>query len=274
MKILSILITLGGCAATARGATEIQSPRNPQETIGTRTPFLTYNNQAPSVRYQQVYSSSDFTYWGEGAWQITQLSFSANFNGETYTLPNVQINLSTTTKAIDGLSMAFAENIGSDNQVVYSGPLQLSAPTTAQFNFHIRLQDSFLYDPTAGNLLLEVMNFETHAPISFPEPAFGGTRTLGDSTSLAVAFDVSSPTALLGSGGLWTRFTVTEVPEPNCNTMLLTAVVVIGCARSLGWGGAQTPALARRINDENPTPCYTVPASRSHCHRVSFATPY
>jgi hypothetical protein len=123
---------------------------------------LTYNTEGPSVRFQQVYSASDFQRDGILQWQITELRFTVGLDGRSLLLSNVQINLSTTQKVPDGLSSMFAENVGLDNMLVFSGPLLLSAPQTASFNLHIPLQQSFIFDPSVGNLLLDVRNFKRY----------------------------------------------------------------------------------------------------------------
>lgn len=76
---------------------------------------------------------------------------------------NVIINLSTTQRADEGneLSAAFADNIGDDMMTVFSGALALTSaamPNTpvTPFDLSIVFQSPFLYDPTEGNLLIDV----------------------------------------------------------------------------------------------------------------------
>ena len=86
--------------------------------------------------------------------------------------PNIRINLSTTSQVPDGLSNTFAENVGADDTVVFNGALPLSSAVTGPdggpkaFDIVITLQTPFWYDPTAGNLLLDVRNFEAAATTS------------------------------------------------------------------------------------------------------------
>jgi hypothetical protein len=160
MRALSLfLLSLFSGAVLAQTPREILSPqRVPGALDGTRIPFLIYDTEAASVRFQQVYSSSDFLPYGDYQWEITEMAFFAYLAGIDFTLPNVEICFSTTQKVPDGLSSLFADNVGPDSATVLSGPLLLSTPVGAEYNLHIRLQQPFVYDPRAGNLLLEVRN--------------------------------------------------------------------------------------------------------------------
>jgi hypothetical protein len=229
MKALSLLfLSLVSGAVLAQPPREILSPPPvPGALEVTRIPFLVYDTEAASVRFQQVYSSSDFLRYGNYQWEITELRFGAGLSGRNFTLPNVEMSFSTTQKVPDGLSSLFAENVGPDSTTVFSGPLLLSAPMTYEYNLHIQLQQSFIYDPRAGNLLLEVKNFQT-IPAQFPQPVFGAYAIEGDGSSLAVAYDVNSPTALLSSGALATKFMVTAIPEPGPALLLVCGIGLLG----------------------------------------------
>src|SRR5438034_2414348 len=75
-----------------------------------------------SIRYQQVYSASEFsvlTNFG-GGW-IKDIYFrgdGSGGNGWFASFPSVQFNLSTTARGPDNLSSVFAENVGPDDTVV------------------------------------------------------------------------------------------------------------------------------------------------------------
>ena len=80
------------------------------------------------------------------------------------TIPDVQVNLSTTPRQPDSLSPVFAENIGPNEATVHSGALTMRGldiiSTPGQPNFFeagIQFPASrFYYDPAQGNLLLQV----------------------------------------------------------------------------------------------------------------------
>src|SRR5205823_14144179 len=105
-------------------------------------------------RYQQVYSASDFTVFGTSPRFITQVAFRPDaIYGSAFnsTLFNVQIDLSTTTKAVDGLNQTFANNVGADDTIVHSGSLSLSSAFTGpnggpkNFDIVIPLSTPFPY---------------------------------------------------------------------------------------------------------------------------------
>jgi hypothetical protein len=68
------------------------------------------------IRYQQVYAASAFLSL-PGPHLITQLAFRPDADvgyAFTRTIPDIQINLSTTSTSPDELSVVFAENVGVD----------------------------------------------------------------------------------------------------------------------------------------------------------------
>ena len=180
------------------------------------------NPPVPSMRYQQVFQSSEFSTFG-GPILITQIAFRPDvvFGGAfSTTLSSIRIDLSTTTAAPDALSSKFAKNVGKDDKTVYDGPLPLSSAFTGpvggpmSFDILINLTTPFFYDPATGNLLLDVRNFG------------GGTTTFfdiqstsGDSTSRvfsSVSGRVDDPSGNLDSTGLVTQFTSSPFTVLSC----------------------------------------------------------
>jgi hypothetical protein len=79
------------------------------------------------------------------------------------TISNLQINLSTTPRSPDNLSAVFADNVGTNDMVVFQGTIAVSSPTSAStgaapFEILIPLTNPFLFDPAQGNLLIDVRN--------------------------------------------------------------------------------------------------------------------
>jgi hypothetical protein len=189
-----------------------------------------------SQRYQQIYASTEFS----GPILISGIAFrpDATFGGAfSSTLPNVQISLSTTSAAVDGLSPTFANNVGGNVSTVFSGALSLSSSFTGPpngpkaFDILITFATPFLYDPALGNLLLDVRNFS------------GGTTTSFDAQSsptpdpISRVFSVSSsgvndPTGVVNSDGLVTKFvTLTPVPEPSSLLLISVGIATFGFLR-------------------------------------------
>jgi len=232
-------LTFIAASRTMLHAAFIPSPSVGPINDASAIPFLTDTNGAASVRYQQVYGASDFAGQGSPAYLITEISFAAVVAPDRTAGPNVQIFLSTTSSSVDSLSPVFANNLGPNNTLVYSGPIDWTAGSRyghGTFAFGIPLQQPFLYTWSAGNLLMDVRNYQTvpPPPEGYPHPLFEARNTLGDTVSLAAAFDVNSPTASLfvNTVGLSTLFTVTGVPEPSSAFLLLAGLSVLAF---LGW---------------------------------------
>lgn len=205
-------------ASQAVAADKVVVPSSLKTVEGDVNNSFPFNLGSSSIRYQQVYAASEFPY--NQPIKITHVWFrpDAAFKGFpglgsafSSTLLDVQINLSTTTKAPDALSTTFSANVGSDDTVVFSGALSLSSAFTGpdlgpkDFDIEIALTTPFTYDPAAGNLLLDVRNIG-----GGQTTVFDAVGTLGDTTS-RVFGRLSSPTGttfLTGTYGLVTQFTV------------------------------------------------------------------
>lgn len=191
-------------------------------------------------RYQQVFAASDFASLLEPQ-LITQIAFRPDSDfGEAFssTLSNILINLSTTTSVPDNLSSTFADNVGADNTTVFSGSLALSsadegpAPGPKNFDIVINLQNPFLYDPTKGNLLLDVKNFVAGTTTQFDAQDFTIFNEDFDSISRLFSFDPNSATAEFNDSiGLVTQFTFASKSVPEPSTMLGTLAISV-------WGTA------------------------------------
>jgi hypothetical protein len=99
-------------------------------------------------QYQQVYAASIF---GSSPFSISSLTFFAAVyaaNGQTF-----DIRLSTTLRAVNGLSKNLATNVGADEQLF--GTFTPTGTANGQFTF---TGNAFVFDPTAGgNLLLSIL---------------------------------------------------------------------------------------------------------------------
>jgi hypothetical protein len=124
---------------------------------------------AGGSRTQQVYESQLFTNFA-GPRLLTAIDLRtfpgaapSLFFGNTLTASNISITLSTTQFGDEGnaLSATFADNIGDDVTEVYSGGLTLTTAANGNtpvspFDYTITFQTPFLYDPSLGNLLIDV----------------------------------------------------------------------------------------------------------------------
>jgi len=200
-----------------------------QGNVGGASPFLLSSDLAPSERWQQVYSANDFDGISMLPALITELSFAARPASRPIdvNLQNIQINLSTTPRDPDRLSNTFADNIGVDDTIVFSGVLHFVDTGLEQFGIHVQLQQPFVYDHQAGNLLVDIRNYITIPPPPSGIYSLDGEATFGDSVSV-VAGDVNATSGFVGTGGLVTRFTVIPVPEPKTFLLLVLAILMFG----------------------------------------------
>lgn len=179
---------------------------------GQQIPFLI----SQQIRYQQVYAASEFP----GPICITQIAFrpdAAVVSGFTSSIEDIQINLSTTSKAPDGLSGTFADNVGVDDTVVFEGSLTLSSSNTGpdegpkDFDINISLTTPFSYNPGPGNnLLLDVRKFSEETPTV--TNVLDAHSQLGDSISRVLAtgeVDAEHVNDFPSTLGLVTQFTFT-----------------------------------------------------------------
>ena len=191
-------------------------------------------------RYQQVYNASGF---GEQAAPITidEIRFrpdSNNFFATAITVQSVQVWLSTTDAVADELdNVTFDNNIGTGASLVHSGELIWPMPTiTAEprpFELVIRVRPRFEYDPSAGNLLLEVYNNSASFPVGYTldlEEAVDETSRVvetvipGTNTHEIAAIPAGT------SRGLVTQF-VYNTPEPGTLGTGIAALLALAALR-------------------------------------------
>jgi K319L-like, PKD domain len=180
-------------------------------------PLHIANAGLSSQRYQQVFAAAEFRSLLEPQ-LITHIAFRPDAQlGHAFapTISSLQINLSTTSAAPDKLSPTFATNVGPDDTVVFSGSLALSSAFTGpaagpkDFDMVIELQTPFLYDPAAGNLLLDLTNVSGGLATWLDAQFFSGDAVSRTATHLAGG---DSPTANFSDTiGVVTQFTTSVV---------------------------------------------------------------
>ena len=222
------------------------SLENSQGGLGGTTPFAFPTTTG--IRTQIVYDASLFSAVA-GPQLITAIQFrpidpTGGFFGDTLNVSNVTLRLSTTARSDENrnpLSATFADNIGADVTTVYSGPLSLTTSSTMlpngtrAFDYIIPLQNSFVYNPAAGNLLLDT-NVPTGERVrgnaffgSFPR--FDTTSRIDDGIySVINTTSGDATTGRLASSGPVTRFAVSEVravPAPTSITLMIVAAACL-----------------------------------------------
>ena len=100
---------------------------------------------------------------------------------------------------------------------------------TRDFDISITFDTVFDYDPTLGNLLLDISVYESTSTTAF-DAAFGG----GDTTSrvfTTISGDASPTADMADVTGLVTKFVTMDVPEPGGLTLLTIGLAGLGFAR-------------------------------------------
>jgi hypothetical protein len=169
------------------------------------------------MRYQQVYAASSFTNVSPDLIYLTTVSFFLNAqSNRTYgwSIPGMQINLSTTSKALDNLSTNFAENVGPDDTVVF-GPAQHDFIGLGGYGqLLLPLDRPFHYRPASGNLLLDVRILHGTGTFDPNYPWLWGQTLPNDEVSTVWATN-----SIAGSGmsvdttGLFTLFQFSPIPS-------------------------------------------------------------
>jgi len=229
VSFLALLAAFAGAAAPAR-ADDIQvvvpNSKDGFAGIGNTRPF----SFAPA-RYQQLNFAAEFGAI-TGPSLITEVAFRAGPTATpfTHTVADLQVNLSTA--AVTPLSASYATNVGSDDTVVFAGPLAMNVASPMgglrPFEIVIPLQTPFLYDPSAGDLLLDLRLIDNPNPT---EAKFIDSLTIP--SALARVY-CSSGCSVDDSGGsidggfLITRFTF--APEPGSGLAGAVAILALGMA--------------------------------------------
>jgi hypothetical protein len=208
-------------------------PNNLENTEGNSGSYMPFHIGNNSMRFQQVFDASQFSSFGSDTWRIGAVSFRVDSTPGggggpfTSTLTNIQLSLSTTTLGPDSLSPVFAQNIGSDEKIVFgprsvslsSGFSPMSAPQL--FEIHFFFNDRpFIYNPTNGNLLLDVRNFAGGLTTFFD-----AVDVTNDVTSSVWALSANALTGMIDTKGLVVQFEANPIPEPG--TLALTALGTI-----------------------------------------------
>ena len=152
---------LGSCVMTELRAQVIVVPNSLATNDGNGTDTSTAG--PASVRWLHFHDASQF-----GA--LSGPSFLTKFALRPDTILGqsgprsltLRIYASTTSRSVAGMSTTFAENLGTNNTLVFDGTVILTTSDlpgpgdTRQFDYVFPFTTPFLYDPAAGNLVLDL----------------------------------------------------------------------------------------------------------------------
>jgi hypothetical protein len=242
MKKLALLILAGGLLAGPAFAGTVTAPGGAGDAQGP-APLRYYGSGGSQV--QQIYDSSFFS----GPTQISAISFRATpgaapsfFFSNTVTASDLTVALSNTGVSANensGLqpSTTFASNEGANLTTVFSGPITLSTAATGvgaqPFDYTVNFTTPFIYDPKAGNLLVDflVPSTATVSGSGFGFLTFDNANNLNDGLRSIVSIQGTGPDGALDSSGAITQFTTAAIsgaPEPTTWAMALIGVLFTG----------------------------------------------
>lgn len=216
MKLVTTLLACASFAASAAADTIIV-PTVPT-TSSNASPFGT---GVAGGRYQQVYTSAAFS----DPISVNSLAFEPfSVSSPVIYNANVEIRLGTTAAPVNGLSTDLDANAATGLTSVFVDP-NFSTTLVAGYSLIFDFSASpFLYDPTDGNLLLDVV-------ISDKSSNTGnfGFSLVAFNTESSRAFSSGGVTTA-GIGALKTQFGFSPVPEPTTLCLLfqfLTVAILI-----------------------------------------------
>jgi len=116
-----------------------------------------------TIRFMLMYDAAQFTDLS-GPSYLTQFAFRPSTSSSPGGPRQITFRLyaSTTKRMVDEMSTKFSENTGNNRMLVFDGSLILSSENlagpedTRQFDMITPLTTPFLYDPAAGNLVLDL----------------------------------------------------------------------------------------------------------------------
>src|SRR5436190_21318397 len=156
-----------------------------------------------TIRIQTVYAGSLFTNTGPMLIQEIRYRPSATVGfAFTSSIPNIQVNLSTSSVNPEALSATFALNRGANDTLVFQGPITLSSRfvgasgSPKAYDIILPLQNAFLYDPASGNLVIELRNFSNNNEASYPD----AVGVAGDGAGRVFSIDPNAASGAADTG--------------------------------------------------------------------------
>ena len=222
------LLLLAGIRCAQAAEIKIVSPGAYEDIEGEG---VTNADCCPPFRYQQVFPAADFAALGnQPHWIVgftTRTDQSATSPGTAH-FPDNEIRLSTTQRGPSNLSLRFDDNLGSDVMQFYRGPLiqvaDAAGPGPGPREFYNSEFPAgvtpYLYDPSQGNLLFDVIAWQGVSS-STRDDKVPGIQTALYATSPLATQGVRDAASIF-------QFTFVPVPEPTGLALasLLAAIVV------------------------------------------------
>lgn len=204
--------------------------------VGNETDYLAGSGDS---RNQELLGAGQFALVG-GPILIDQLSFRAapGTGPAAFSITLLNLYLSTSPKFPNTsgplMSTTFADNVGPDNTLVFSGPVKAASlgcagPGVCPFDININFTTPFLYNPTQGRLLLDLLVTGFSAvdgaldEVSFPGPNGGSVASVGgglNDTTGGRSFD-----------GDIVQLRYSAVPEPALGALVFIGIAALALMR-------------------------------------------
>lgn len=208
---LLLALPLTGWSGLALHAQDIVVPNALAETDG-NTSFTTPEGTVNGLRFMDMYDASQFQ-------ALTQPAYLTGFALRPDQTPGAsgprtiraRIYVSTTRRSLAEFSPQFSDNIGDDNTLVFDGTLVVSTANlpgpgnTREFDYAWRFTTPFLYDPTAGNLVVDVQVIQSSGSATRLDGVVGSPVT----RQLSAPGSPTAATGQFSGGGNVTRLSFT-----------------------------------------------------------------
>jgi hypothetical protein len=225
--LLTFLLLINAISALAQGTIQFVSPTSLAAAEGNSSVSDLFVNGG--ARMMQVYSAADFTF-NAPTGRIDAISFRLDGGGSqgfVGTWPSVAVYLSTTSQSPDSLSPVYSANHGADSRLVFGSQLSMAltdiSGTPRSFELRIPFTTPFFYDPSKGNLAVDIVTFGTQTL------TLDGQFTVGDSVSRV--FGPNSASGTVDTKGLVTRFDITPIPEPSLGFFVIIPLLLLAMRR-------------------------------------------
>jgi hypothetical protein len=224
-QLIVLTMIMGLVATGVQGETRVLVPSTMANTEGEFAAGVIQSD----YHSQQVYSASEFSQLTASENTLIRVDWRPDGNlvgPETYSAERWIMKFSTTPKNPGELDSTYANNVGSDEVVVYDGPGSMTTNNTGpaggpkDIDYGIDFQVPFVYDPSKGNLLWDLTIIGGSSPLSIDWTLQGEGLT---STLYGGAPEDTIAPNNQTSGGHIALFTF--VPEPSSCLLMLTAVV-------------------------------------------------
>jgi subtilisin family serine protease len=170
---------------------------NAEGDAGNAWPFHLGAFGQPSMRYQQIYSASEFA----GGGLIDEIRFRRNAGSAPFAnvLIDARISLGYAATTVASASPVFAENIGEGFVTVFDGQMTLSSSgfgSPNPFDIVLDVAALFDYDPSKGDLLLDIEM--RNSPFSAFIDASGSFQQSSTTRIYTFPGDVDAETGIVG----------------------------------------------------------------------------